>query len=142
MFGEEVEIFQPKSNILRASDGKWLIENAFRIEQDVYSVYTGDGTNTTFKLAQIAGLSDISVYVDGTLQYLNYSVRKESRKLIFDTAPTNGSEIKVLYDNFEFSLLNNRQLVGATSGATAVIERTAQKTINSVPIFEIGRAHV
>ena len=43
LFGEEVEIIQPKTSVLKASDGKWLIENAFRIEQDVYSVYTGNG---------------------------------------------------------------------------------------------------
>ena len=80
LFNEEVEIVKPKESILKASDGKWLIENAFRIEQDVYSVYTGDGETTTFKLAQVAGLSDITVYVDGVLQLLNYSVRKESSK--------------------------------------------------------------
>jgi hypothetical protein len=31
LFDEEVEVIQPKSNVLRASDGKWLIEKAFRI---------------------------------------------------------------------------------------------------------------
>lgn len=137
LFGEEVEIIQPKTNILRASDGKWLIENAFRIEQDVYSVYAGDGTTTTFKLAQVAGLSEITVYVDGVRQTTGYSVRRESRKLIFTTAPSNGSEIRVLYDNFEFDLLNNRQITGILSGAYAVVERTAQKTVSSVPIFEL-----
>lgn len=137
LFNEEVEILKPKDNILKASDGKWLIENSFRIEQDVYSVYAGNGTTTTFRLAQVSGIDDISVYVDGQLQLLNYSVRKETKKLIFNTAPAAGTEIKVLYDNFDFSLFQNRQITGATSGATAIVERTAQKTVNSVPIFEL-----
>jgi hypothetical protein len=137
LFNEEVEIAQPKTSVLRASDGKWLIENSFRIEQDVYSVYTGNGTTTTFRLAQIAGINDITVYVDGVIQRNNYSVRKESKKLIFDTAPAANAVIKVLYTNFDFGLFQNRKITGVLSGATAIIERTAQKTINSVPIFEL-----
>jgi hypothetical protein len=46
LFNEEVEIIQPKTNVLKASDGKWLIENAFRVEQLVYSVYTGGNADT------------------------------------------------------------------------------------------------
>jgi hypothetical protein len=137
LFNEEVEIAQPKTSVLRASDGKWLIENSFRIEQDVYSVYTGNGTNTTFRLAQIIGINDITVYVNGVIQRNNYSVRKESKKLIFDTAPAANAAIRVLYTNFDFGLFENRKITGILSGATAIVERTAQKTINSVPIFEL-----
>ena len=137
LFNEEVEISQPKTSVLKASDGKWLIENSFRIEQDVYSVYTGNGTTTTYRLAQETGIDDITVYVNGTIQRNNYSVRKESKKLIFDTAPAANSAIRVLYTNFDFGLFQNRKITGALSGATAIVERTAQKTINSVPIFEL-----
>ncbi len=137
LFNEEVEILKPKENILRASDGKWLIENAFRIEQVVYSLYTGNGTKTTFKLAQVVDSSQISVYVNGVLQTTGFNIRKETRKLIFNTAPANNAAIKVLYHDFDFTLLTNRQFVGETSGATATVERTAQKTVNSVPIFEL-----
>ena len=62
LFDEEVEIIQPKSNILRASDGKWTVEKAFRISQDIYSTYTANGNtssiatksgNTVFKIAPL-----------------------------------------------------------------------------------------
>ena len=137
LFNEEVEVIQPKTNVLKASDGKWLIENAFRIEQVVYSVYTGNSTKTTFKLAQVVNSNDISVYINNVLQTSGFIIRKETRKLIFNTAPSTGATIKVLYNNFDFDLLTNRQITGETSGATAIVERTSQKTINSVPIFEL-----
>jgi hypothetical protein len=139
LFNEEVEVVQPNQNILRASDGKWLIENAFRISQNVYSNYTGNGTKTIFKLAQVASAETIAVYVNGVLktEATDYYVRKESRKLIFNSAPANNSQIKVLYNNFDFEILTNRKLTGSSSFATALVERVSQKTVNTVPIFEL-----
>ena len=137
LFNQEVEIVKPNQSILRASDGKWLIENAFRTEQGVYSVYTGDGSTTTFKLAKVVIASDISVYVNGVLQTSGFNIRRETRKLIFNTAPVDNATIEVLYDDFDFELLTNRKLTGEVSGASAIVERTAQKTVNAVPIFEL-----
>jgi hypothetical protein len=139
LFNEEVEVIQPNLNVLRASDGKWLIENAFRISQNVYSNYTGNGTKTTFKLVQVAAAETIAVYVNGVLktEATDYYVRKESRKLIFNSAPANNSEIKVLYNDFNFEILTNRKLTGSDSSATALVERVSQKTVNTVPIFEL-----
>ena len=138
LYGEELEILQPKTNILRASDGKWLVENAFRISEEIYSVYDGDGTTKTFKLAQIAGIEDLSVYVNGILQTSGYLIRRETRKLIFDVAPSNGSSIEVLYQNFDFDILSNRKITGETSSATAIVERISQKTINGAGSFELS----
>ena len=146
IFDEEVEVIQPKNSILRASDGKWLIEKAFRISQDVYSYYTANGNtsstavesgNTVFQMAQVAGSEEIAVYVDGVLQTSGYNVRRESKKVLFDTAPAANSEIKILYNNFDYGILVNRKLTGITSGAYAVVERTAQKTINAKSAFEL-----
>ena len=137
LFNEEVEIVKPNQSVLRASDGKWLIENAFRTEQGVYSVYTGNGSNTTFKLAQVVTASNISVYINGVLLTSGFNIRRETRKLIFNTAPANNSKIEVLYSDFDFNLLTNRRIVGDVSGASALVERTAQKTVNAIPIFEL-----
>jgi hypothetical protein len=137
LYNEELEILQPKTNILRASDGKWLIENAFKISQTVYSVHKGNATTKTFKLAQVAASNEITVYINGVVQTTGYNVRRESRKLIFNTAPANGANIEVLYSAFDFNLLQNRKITGTTSGATAVVERTSQKTNNTVPTFEL-----
>ena len=146
LFDEEVEIVQPKSNILRASDGKWVVEKAFRIAQSVYSTYTANGNtsssatesgNTIFKMAQIASSSEIGVYVNDVLQTSGYNVRRESKKVVFTTAPSANSEIKILYNDFDYVLLENRKLTGTTSGATAIVERVGQKTFSTGSAFEL-----
>ena len=137
LFNEEVEVIQPSQSILRASDGKWLIENAFRTEQGVYSVYTGNGSKTTFKLAQVVSSNEISVYVNNVLQTTGFNIRRETRKLIFNTAPANNATIEVLYSDFDFNLLTNRKITGETSGATALVERVGQRTISSAVAYEL-----
>jgi hypothetical protein len=146
LFDEEVEIVQPKSNILRASDGKWVVEKAFRITQGVYSSYTANGNtsssatesgNTIFKMAQVASSSEIGVYVNGVLQTSGYNVRRESKKVVFTTAPSANSEIKILYNDFDYVLLENRKLTGTTSGATAIVERVGQKILSTGSAFEL-----
>jgi hypothetical protein len=146
LFDEEVEIVQPKSNILRASDGKWVVEKAFRITQGVYSSYTANGNtsstatesgNTIFKMAQVASSSEIGVYVNGVLQTSGYNVRRESKKVVFTTAPSANSQIKILYNDFDYVLLENRKLTGTTSGATAIVERVGQKILSTGSAFEL-----
>ena len=146
IFNEEVEVIKPKSNILRASDGKWLIEKAFRISQGVFSTYTANGNtsssatasgNTVFKMAQIAASDEIAVYVNDVLQTSGYNVRRESKKVVFNTAPSANSTIKILYNDFNYALLENRKITGSSSGATAIVERAAQKTVNAKSAFEL-----
>jgi hypothetical protein len=137
LFDEDVTITEPKLDVLRASDGKWVIETALRVENNVYSKYTGDGTKTTFHLAQTSDPQDIIVYINDTIQPSGFIVKKESRDIVFDSAPTNNSVIKILYSNFNFTLLNSRQIVGQLSGATAIVEKTGQKVIAEDNFFEL-----
>jgi hypothetical protein len=137
LYNEEVEVLRPKTNVLKLSSGNWLIENIFRAAQEVYSTYTGDGTEKTFRLAQVASYDEVTVYVNDVELTSGYGVRKELRKLVFDTAPANNSVIKVLYDNFNFRLLTNRKIIGKISGASALIEKVTQRTVNAVPAFEL-----
>ena len=132
LFGDEVEVILPKNNILKVSDGQWTVDNILKLETGIRSVYTGlGGANTTFYLAQPVNSDEVSVYVDGVLQVYNtdYSIRKESRKLVFNSAPAANSQIKAVYSNFDVTLLNNRKVTGVTSGAVAVIERATKRII-------------
>jgi len=131
LFGDEVEVILPKNNVLKASDGQWTVDNILKLETDIRSTYVGNGSNTVFYLAQSVDPGDISVYVDDTLKVVStdYTIRKESRKLVFNTAPTANSIIKAVYSNFDVTLLNNRRVRGLTSGATAVIERATKRII-------------
>jgi hypothetical protein len=135
IFGVDIDVVLPKNNVLKASSSKWQIDNKLRINQDIASVYTGDGISKTFTLAQIVGPDEISVFVNGTLQS-NFFVNKEYRKLNFRTAPANGSLIRVVYDNFDTTLLNNRKVIGLKSGASAIIEQANRRIISDS--FNLG----
>lgn len=138
LYGSEVDITFPKDNILRASAGEWTVENVLRIDDDVFTRYTGNGTKTTFFLAQQSLLSEITVYVNDVLITTGFNVRKETKKLIFNTAPTNGSIIEVFYNDFDFNLFTSRKITGVTSGATAIIERAAPRLITQQTSIELS----
>jgi len=140
LFNDEVDIILPKNNVLRASDGKWVIDNVLRIETDIRNLYTANGNtsasavasgNTTFLLAQEPTNDDISVYVDDVLktELTDYFFRKETKKLVFYTAPSANSEVKIVYSDFNIELLNNRKVTGVISGATALIEKATERII-------------
>jgi hypothetical protein len=130
LFNDEVDIILPKNNVLKASDGKWTVDNILRIETDVRSVYTATG-NTTFLLAQQVNTDEALVYVNSVLKTYatDYYIRKESKKLVFNTAPAANSEVKVVYTNFDVALLKDRKVTGKTSGATALVERSVKRII-------------
>jgi hypothetical protein len=131
LYNDEVTIIQPRNNVLRASDGKWTVDNVLKIEKDVRSVYEGTGSNTEFILAQTAGSGQIDVYVNNVLKVegTDYFIRKETQKIVFVSAPVANSTIEVFYDDFDISLINNRKIIGLTSGASAIVERAAPRII-------------
>ena len=129
LYGEEIELTFPKDNILRASDGKYLIENVLRIADNIYTFYTGDGEETVFLLAQQVDPDEVTVFINDVETTSGFYVRKEDKKLIFTSAPANGADIKVYYDNFDETLLNNRKVTGSSSGVTALIERAVPRLI-------------
>jgi len=137
MFGNELEVKYPKNDVLRASDGKWEIENALKVSNDVYSYYTGNGTTREFKILEQLNASDISVYVDGVLQTNTYNLRKETKKIVFNTAPLSGSTIRVLYKTLDKSIFTNRKVTGQLSGATALVEKVSKKIVNAQTVVEL-----
>lgn len=130
IFGVDIDVVLPKNNVLKASSSKWQVDNKLRINQDVASVYAGDGIAKTFTLAQIVGKDEISVYVNDVLQTSNFFVNKEYRRLNFTSAPANNTTIRVVYDNFDTNLLNNRKVIGLKSGASAIIEQANRRIIS------------
>lgn len=137
LYGTEVEITFPKDNILRASAGNWVIDNVLRINNSVYSFYDGDGTTKTFYLTQQVGEDEVTVYVDGVVTTSGFHIQKESKKINFNSAPSNGADIKVYYDNFDETLFTNRKITGLTSGATAIVERASPRLITQQTSIEL-----
>jgi len=137
LYGTEVTITFPKDNILRASDGKWTVENVVRIDNNVYSYFEGDNTKKIFILAQEVEESDVSVYVNDTLTTSGFYIQKEAKRIVFDVAPANNDEIKVVYNDFNENLFTNRKITGLTSGATAIVERAAPRLITQQTSIEL-----
>lgn len=143
LFGQELQLSYPRSEVLRASDGKWLIENYLKISNEVYSLHVGDGVTKEFVLAPCrcpitGGVLPIraNVYVNGVLQTSGFFIRSESKKIYFNVAPVNDAEIKVFYLAFDFRQIINRKVVGVTSGATALIQRIGSQVINNQNVNE------
>lgn len=137
LYGKEVNITFPKDNILRASDGKWTVENVVRIDNDVYSYYEGDGSTKIFFLAQPVTESDVTVFVNDVETTTGFYILREAKKIIFNTAPANGAKIRVQYDDFDETLFTNRKITGLTSGATAIVERAAPRLITQQTSIEL-----
>ena len=131
LFSDEVELIYPKDNILRASDGKWTVDNIINIETDVRSIHVADGTNSAYTIAQSVNPGEIEVTVNDVIRTegVDYFIRKETNKIIFVTAPAANSTIRVAYSDFLISLLDNRQVTGVLSGATALVERAVPRVI-------------
>lgn len=129
LFGKEVDVIYPKDNILRASDGKWTTNKVLRTTQNVFSYHTGNGSNRTFILAQPVSVDEIVVYVNGSIQTTGFYTLREYSRLVFDVAPVNNAEIRVLYNNFDVTLFENRKVTGDFSGANAIIESASKRVI-------------
>jgi len=136
LFNTEVNLTYPKDNILRASDGKWVVDNILRISQNIRSIFVGNGTETHFVLAQQVYPDQVEVYVDDVLQTFktNFFIERENRDFYLNVAPALGSIVKVVYKEFDPILLSNLgnslKLTGLTSGATAIIERASKRIIS------------
>jgi len=143
LFGQELQVIYPRNSILRASDGKWLVENTIRVLTDVYTPYIGNGTKREFLLSSCrcpqTGQSlpiNVDVFINGS-ETSDYYIRAETKKLIFNTAPTNGSIIEIYYTNFDLNTIVNRKITGKSSGSTAIVERFGQQIQNNRLIYDL-----
>ncbi len=136
LFNEEVQIIEPKNEVLRASASVWSVENSLRIDpNELYLVHTGNGTKTTFLLPS-SSFSVRTVLVNG-VQTNDYLINQAYKKLIFNTAPANNAIIKIYFNDFDYSLLLNRKVTGKTSRASAIIERFAVSLISNRNIEDL-----
>jgi hypothetical protein len=138
LFNDEVDIILPKNAVLRASDGRWTVDNILKVENDIWTINEANGTQTYFRIAQESSEGEVNVYVDDVLQTFgtDYLLFRDDRYVIFTNPPTAGSIIKVYYLNFDPIFLNpifsgGVQITGLTSGATAIVEKSVKKIISN-----------
>jgi hypothetical protein len=137
LFDTDVQFEYPGRNVLRASDGRWIKENIYRVETTVYSEYTSDGIKSLYFLPYEMDRSDFYIEVNGTLNN-SYSFRKETRKIIFQTIPPINSKIRVYYTDFNISILKNRKITGSVSGAYSLVENASKRSIGGSTYFQFN----
>ena len=151
LYGEEIEIFYPKDNILRLSSGKWIKRQSIRFLPDFYHLATGNGTTKVFRLFEVASPSNLQVYINDVLQTSNcttangYTISPNDPIVTFNTAPANNSIIKLNYtaSNIieDVSRKDGTQVVlsftGETSGATAISENAEEIIVGLLNVNEI-----
>ena len=153
LYNQEVDIFLPKTNILRASDGKWVIPQAIRISfRDQSIKLSGNVTVNTATANRVDYLGNISSTNVTVGSYVRIGQEKRQVTVINTSANTfnvdlkfantadaiangviyrSGNNVYRLYPNenanFDYSLLEKKQAIGANSRTTCIIEN-AYKT--------------
>jgi hypothetical protein len=144
LFAQELDVRYPKNEVLRSSSSKWLIENVIKLSETVFTKYTGNGTSKEFKLAACRCPFtnqplpvNVTIYVNDVLIESGFYILRDTKKLVFNVAPSNGSEIKIFYRGFDFNSLVNRKVTGSISGAYSVVEKISNRSINNRPVTEL-----
>jgi hypothetical protein len=135
LFGEEVKVENPGRQILRASDGRWSVENFLRVRTDVYSEYISDGEKDTYFLPYVLDADTITVYINDTVT-TDYEFRREYKKIIFNEVPDEDDVIKIEYANIDTSIFDNRRLMGLSSGASSIVEKVGKRTIAGLSFLQ------
>ena len=136
LFDESVKLTYPRDNILRASDGKWYSQKILSISDSFYTIYIADGQTTDFNLPEVYNLEDFTVYLN-SVEITNFTFLKEYKKIVFDSAVSAGSEIKIVYNKFDATLLKNRLIEGLTTKATCIVEYVNKTRTGIVPFYEV-----
>jgi hypothetical protein len=138
LFGEETDVFYPRDNILRASDGNWKIDATIKVStDDISSFYIGTGTTKEFNLLTKESSENIQVYVGGVLQTTGFKVFKEYQLLSFDVPVANNSIVEVFYTSVDKNIFTNRKLTGKNSDATVLVEKVFSTIVNNESVFDL-----
>jgi hypothetical protein len=157
LYGQEVEVYFPKQDILKASDGKWIQPNVVRFSfadsaNLVSTTANNNGklvySNSSYNLIS-GGVSAGSYIRLGTENRQVVSVNAKGDYLTTDvgfvTAQSLNQNLYIItknqYANLDWSLLKNREGYGDTSRTTCVVE-TITKYIDAVLNTEIVQFYV
>jgi len=136
LFNEEIKAEYPKNNVLKVSDGKWVIDNVLRVNLETYNKYVSDGLQNTFYLPYIFEKNQIRVTVDN-VSVDDFVYRKELRKIILNDIPPEDSIVKIQYLlTINPNIFVNRQVRGIKSEATALIENVGRRNIAGQNFFQ------
>jgi hypothetical protein len=164
IYGLDIDVYLPKDDILKVSDGKWKLPQAIRLSvSDSSLVVTGGNVNVFVTTANTvnanglnlvtAGITSNSYIRIGNEKRLVTSVNNKGDFLRVDVpfANTGNSQIydsqsvyKVTvnqYAGFDITQLNKRRGVGENSRTSCIIER-AIRSIDKDTGYEIAELYV
>lgn len=103
-----------------------------------YNLITANTNGTTFYIGigRSAWATDTQRGLYQFNSEIDYYLDRERNKIVFPSKTDESSDIKVYYSNFDPNLLINRQIVGANSGARAIIESASIYKNSGQDIFE------
>jgi len=163
LYGQEAEVYFPKADILRASDGKWKLPQALRISiSDTLTLVEGSSVSVLNATANVVSSSG-NLISYGIAANASIQIDSEKRNVVsvnaagdflrvdvpFKSSNTtyiyqNQSLYKIQpseYKNFNFELLEKRRGIGEVSRSTCVIE-TANRTVDKDTGREIVELYV
>ncbi len=164
LYGQEIDVYFPKQDILRASDGRWKLPQALRISVgDTSSIINGGTVNVSNITANVVTANGINLISSGVTANSFILIGSEKRKV---TSVTSNGEFLVVeipfantggsflysdekiykltaspYEDFNFNLLEKRKGTGELSKTTCVIEN-AVKTVDKSTGREIVELYV
>lgn len=149
LYGQEADVYFPKEDILRASDGKWKQPQSLRLSfSDTSTLVTGGNVNVAGATANVVSANGINLVTKGITVNSYIRIGDHKRKVI-NVHPTganllveipfaNTSTTSLIYDsqklfkitlseytNFNTKLLEKRQGIGEISRTTCIIEKAA-----------------
>jgi hypothetical protein len=152
LYGQEVDIYFPKEDILKASDGKWKLPQAIRLAfTDVSSLVSGGNVNVFAASANTISANGFNIFSKGITANSYIRIGDDRRQVVTintagdfltvnipfaNTKYANGSVIPQTYDstkfykvelneytNFNIKLLERKLGIGEISRTTCVIEK-------------------
>ena len=146
LYGQEVDIYFPKEDILKVSDGKWKQPQALRLAfTDTSSLVTGGNVNVFAVTANTINANGFNILSKGITVNSYIRIGDSRRKVV--TINTSGDFLRVdipfantsnaqtfnsaklfkvelsEYTNFDIKLLEKKLGIGETSRTTCVIEK-------------------
>jgi hypothetical protein len=153
LYNQEVDVYFPKQDILRASDGKWKLPQALRLSfADVLTLVPGGNVNVSISTANTVVANGINLVFENLTVNTSIRIGEEKRKITgvnaagdfltveipFASTANNASNTQIYdsarlfrvtpneYEDFDVNLLERKLGIGEISRTTCIIEKAVK----------------
>lgn len=164
LYAQEIEVYFPKEDILKASDGKWQQPQALRISvANTATAVTGGNVNVFISRANTVNANGINLVTAGITANSYIRIGNEQRKVLTVNSVGDYATVDVPfaylgvpqiynsetlykitlndYSDFDFNLLERRKGVGSISKTTCIVE-SAVRTVDKDTGRDIAEIYV